>query len=365
MTGSARRPLAVAFAGLAAILVLAACGSTASSSAGSATSSGGATPGGSPASGAAATPAGSKALTPLTVGLGYIPSVQFAQFYLAQQAGYYRDAGLDVTFQNKIDPDLIPLVGQGNVDIGIADGTSLIPAVGQGIPIRYVATIYATFPNVVFAKASSGIRSAADLKGKRIGTPCRCGSNWVMLQALLKSAGLTPADVQIVEYPNFSQGAAVARGAVDAATGYANNEPLQLEQQGIAVSVLHVDPVVALPGPGLITSTKTLAAKRAALEAFVAATLRAMGDIVADPRKGLDASIAAVPELATQRATQGKILDATIAEWQSPYTAAHGLGAIDPNGWASTLAFMESSSPKPAGSPLTVDGLVDPSLLPK
>ena len=34
--------------------------------------------------------------TKLVVGLGYIPSVQFAQFYLAQQNGYYADAGLDV-----------------------------------------------------------------------------------------------------------------------------------------------------------------------------------------------------------------------------------------------------------------------------
>ena len=47
------------------------------------------------------------------MGLGYIPSVQFAQFYLAQQAGYYADAGLNVMLQNKIDPDLITLVGQG------------------------------------------------------------------------------------------------------------------------------------------------------------------------------------------------------------------------------------------------------------
>ena len=49
-----------------------------------------------------------------SVGLGYIPSVQFAQFYLAQQAGYYAEAGLDVEFQNKIDPDLVPLVGAGH-----------------------------------------------------------------------------------------------------------------------------------------------------------------------------------------------------------------------------------------------------------
>ena len=57
-----------------------------------------------PSSGPSAT------LTKLKVGLGYIPSVQFAQFYLALQAGYYAQAGLDVELQNKIDQDLIPLV---------------------------------------------------------------------------------------------------------------------------------------------------------------------------------------------------------------------------------------------------------------
>ena len=87
--------------------------------------------------------------TKLTVGLGYIPSVQFAQFYRAQRQGYYAAAGLDVTFQNQTDPNLITLVGQGAVDIGIGDGTSIIPAVGQGIPVLYGATIYAQFPSVV------------------------------------------------------------------------------------------------------------------------------------------------------------------------------------------------------------------------
>ena len=113
----------------------------------------------------------------MTVGLGYIPSVQFAPFYLADQEGYYATAGLDVEFQNKIDPDLITLVGQGAIDLGIGDGTSVIPAVSQGIPIQYVATIYGKFPNIVFAKASSGITTAADLRAGKIGTPGRYGSS--------------------------------------------------------------------------------------------------------------------------------------------------------------------------------------------
>ena len=112
----------------------------------------------------------------LTVGLGYIPSVQFAPFYLAQQAGYYDAEGLTVTFQNAIDADLVPKVGNSDVDLGLSDGTSVIPAVSQAIPIRYLATIYRQFPSIVFAKASSGIKAAADLKGKKIGIPGRYGS---------------------------------------------------------------------------------------------------------------------------------------------------------------------------------------------
>ncbi|MES1239852.1 MAG: ABC transporter substrate-binding protein, partial [Chloroflexota bacterium] len=123
--------------------------------------------------------------TQLKVGLGYIPSVQFAPFYYAEQQGYYASAGLLVTFENKIDPDLVTLVGQGALDLGVADGTSVISAVSQGIPIKYVATIYGTFPSIVFAKESSGIRTAADLKGRKLGIPGKYGSSWIMLQALL------------------------------------------------------------------------------------------------------------------------------------------------------------------------------------
>jgi NitT/TauT family transport system substrate-binding protein len=297
------------------------------------------------------------ATTPLTVGLGFIPSVQFAQFYLAQQAGYYAEEGLTVTFQNKIDPDLVALVGQGTLDLGMSDGTSVIPAVSQGIPIRYLATVYGRFPSIVFGKASSGIETAADLEGQKIGIPGRFGSSWIMLQALLGSADLTPDDVEIVEYPDFGQGAAVTQGAVDAATGFANNEPVVLERSGTPVFVLHVDDITALPGPGLIASTATIDAKREAVAGFVRATLRAMKDIVAEPAKGLDATIHAVPELGQDRELQAAILEATIDAWQAPGAASlDSLGGIDRDGWEASVAFMTGLGLVP--NPVTLDQLV-------
>jgi NitT/TauT family transport system substrate-binding protein len=309
----------------------------------------------------AACSGGARSSTPLTVGLGYIPSVQFAQFYLAQQAGYYRDAGLEVTLQNKIDPDLITLLGQGAVDIGNGDGTSVIPAVSQGIPVVYTSTIYGQFPSIVVAKAGSGIATAADLKGKKIGIPGKYGSSWIMLQALLASANLTTSDVDIVEFPDFGQATALQQGTVDAATGFANNEPIQLRKAGIEPVVLTVDAITPLPGPGLVTGTKTLAAKHDALAAFTKATLRAMDDIAADPQKGIDATFAVVPDLAADPALQRQVLDATIATWKNPRTGA-AYGAIDRAGWQRSLDFMTTLGLVP--NPVTVDQLVDGTLLP-
>ncbi len=303
-------------------------------------------------------------LTKLTVGLGYIPSVQFAQFYRAQQQGYYRDAGLDVTFQSEIDPNLITLVGQGAVDIGIADGTSVIPAVGQGVPIKYAATIYAQFPNVVIATANGPVKSAADLKGHSLGIPGEYGSSWIMLQALLASAGLNANDVNIRDYPDFGQAVALQQGQVDAATAFRNNEPLQLAQQGFATTQLTIDQITPLPGPGLIVGTATLTTKRDALTAFVTATLRAMDEIAADPQLGLDDTIAQVPDLGSNKDAQLAVLQATIPMWGSPYTQAHGSGAIDHDAWSKSLDFMRGLSGSNIPSSLAVDQLVTEELLP-
>ncbi|MEO5885969.1 MAG: ABC transporter substrate-binding protein [Candidatus Limnocylindrales bacterium] len=318
------------------------------------------TPAGSPTTATSAEP--SQTPVALTVGLGYIPSVQFAPFYLADQAGYYTEAGLTVEFQNKIDPDLITLVGQGAVDVGLADGTSVIPAVSQGIPIKYVATIYGQFPSIVFSKASSGIAKPADLAGKKLGIPGRYGSSWIMLQALLASASLSADDLEIVEYPDFGQGAAVIADAVDAATGFANNEPVQLGLTGEPASILRVDAITPLPGNGLIVGTSTLESKHDAIAGFVAATLRAMEEIAANPESGLDASIAAVPELGTARDTQAAILAATIAVWTGPVQAERGLGAIEPADWEASIAYLTTLGLVP--NPVTTDDVIDTGLLP-
>jgi NitT/TauT family transport system substrate-binding protein len=218
------------------------------------------------------------------------------------------------------------------------------------------------FPNILFAKASSGITKAADLKGRKIGTPGRFGSGWIFLQALLRTGGLTLDDVEIVEYPDFTQRAAVEQGAVDAATGFSNNEPVVMERGGTKAVVLHIDDAIPLPGPGLIAGTKTIDAKHNPITAFVAATLRAMNEIKANPAVGLDAAIRAVPELAGDREGQAAVLAATIDSWTGRLQGTQGLGAIDKDGWQASVGLMNDLKLLP--KPVAPDDLVRTDLLP-
>ena len=126
--------------------------------------------------------------------------------------------------------------------------------------------------------------------------------------------------------------------------------------------VLTIDAITPLPGPGLIASTKTLDAKHDAIAAFVAATLEAMAEIKADPKVGLDAAIAAVPELATARDAQTAILAATITNWSGPIQDGRGLGAIDRDGWATSITYLGTLGL--VKNPVTANDLVREDLLP-
>jgi NitT/TauT family transport system substrate-binding protein len=314
-----------------------------------------------------ATPTQGVTPTALSVGLGYIPGVQFSPIYLAQQSGAYKVAGLDVTLQNQIDPDLIRLVGSGGIDLALADGTSVIPAVSQGIPVRYITTIYGVLPNVVIARADAGIMSASDLAGRKVGTPGQYGSGYLTLLGILGDAGLGIGDVKLDLYPDYGQTQALISGAADAVTGFANNDLVQAEAAGLKLNVFYASASAPFAGPGLIASPTTISTKGDAIRAFIRVTLDAMEQITANPQLGVDAAAQLVPELKGDAAASARalaVMKATIKIWRGPVQVASGLGAIDRDGWVTSLKFLQALPDQNIRANLTVDELIDTSLLP-
>jgi len=281
--------------------------------------------------------------------LGFRPDVQFAPFYLAQQAGYYADAGLEVTIEHASGGELIRLVADGQAEFGVADATDVMIARTSGIPVKYVSTLYQFFPVALIGPEGTVPTDPADLAGLRIGTPGRFGSSWHALLALLTAGGLTADDVMIREYPQFNQVDGLLNGDVDLITGFRSNEPLRLAAEGMDTDLLTVDDIAPLPGPGIIVSDELLGDDPDLVHDVATATLRAQAAIAHEPEIGLRAAVVAVPTIAEDEATALAVLEATIAIWLGPGPGVNGV--INEPIWRSgyqimrDLEFIDGSVP--------------------
>ncbi|HUF06720.1 MAG TPA: ABC transporter substrate-binding protein [Candidatus Binatia bacterium] len=285
-----------------------------------------------------ATPSAAPELREVTLLLGYRPDVQFAPFYVAQQEGFYADAGLEVEIQHQQAPDVQRLVADGQAEFGVADATDVMIARTAGIPIRYVSTLYQGFPVAIIGASGDVPAEAAGLAGASIGTPGRFGSSWHALLALLEAGGLDEEDVTIREYPQFNQVDGLSNGDVALITGFRNNEPLRLEARGTEVELLTVDEVAPLPGPGVIVGDELLASDPELVRVFVEATAAAQAAVIEDPELGFAAAESAVPTIAEDPDVARAVLGATVELWAGDGFAD---GAIDRRLWESGYATME------------------------
>lgn len=321
-TSSAHRPARrvpaaslVLFASLLAIVALAGCGTTGGAS--------------------------THAPTPMTVGLTYVPNIQFAPFYVADALGYYKEAGLDVKLRHHgVSEDEFGALVAGREDAIFAGGDEVLQARSRGPQLVYIAQVFNKYPVALIVPADSPIHTAADLKGHSVGVPGKYGATYIGLLALLQGAGLKQTDISLQSI-GYTQVQSLLGHKVDAVMGYVNNEPIQLQQQGMAVRTLDVTTVQPLISNGLAALQSQLQAHPDQMKALVAATLRGVDYTIAHPQETVSLSKKYVPDLddATQTANALAVLQATIPLWQHSGAKA---GYNDPTAWKSMADFFQA-----------------------
>ncbi len=220
---------------------------------------------------------------PVTLQLKWRHAFQFAGIYAAIEKGYYQAEGLDVRLREG-GPGIKPLeAAERPASYAIADTGALI-ARAHGRKIRVIAAIFQHSPLVLVVLRSSGIRTFADLRGKRV--MLQPGLNADIVAALGK-AGLRKGDYvrQAISYDIRD----LIAGRTDAYAAYITDQPHQLQKLGVAYRLLMpAEEGIDFYGDLLVTSDAEVREHPERVRAMIRATARGWDYALEHPHEIID-----------------------------------------------------------------------------
>ena len=290
-----------------------------------------------------------------------------ALFLVPVAKGYFKDAKLDVTVDaGNGSGGAVTHVASGTYDLGFADLAALMEfhANNPDAPNKPVAImmVYNNTPASVMALKKSGIKTPADLAGKKLGAPVfDAGRRAFPIFAKANGVGnvaWTAMDPPLRE-------TMLVRGDVDAITGFTFTSLLNIEARGVKaedVTVLqYPDYGVKLYGNAIIATPKILKENPAAVKAFLAAFAKGAKDVIADPAKAIESVKARDGIINTELETRRlKLAIDTVIN--SPDARSEGFGQV--NGGRLSLMASQVSDAFNTKTRVKVDDIWNGSFLP-
>ena len=282
-------------------------------------------------------------VTPIKFQLDWRFEGPAALFLTPVAKGYFKDAKLDVTVDaGNGSGGAVTRVASGAYDLGFADLAALMEfhANNPDAPNKPVAImmVYNDTPASVMALKKSGIKTPADLNGKKLGAPVFDAGRRAF-PIFAKANNINGVQWTAMDPP--LRETMLARGDVDAITGFTFTSLLNLEARGVNIADVVVLPYpefgVKLYGNAIIASPKILKDNPAAVKAFLSAFAKGMKDVIGNPAaaigdvKARDGIINV--ELETRRLKLA--IDTVI---NSPNARAEGFGQVN----GPRLALMAS-----------------------
>ena len=266
-----------------------------------------------------------------------------ALFLTPAAKGYFKDAKLDVSIDaGNGSGGTVTRVASGAYDMGLADLAALMEfhANNPDAPNKPVAVmmVYNDTPASVMALKKSGIKTPADLAGKKLGAPVfDAGRRAFPIFAKANTVGA----VQWISMDPPLRETMLVRGDVDAITGFTFTSLLNLEARGVKAEDVVVLPYpdygVKLYGNAIIVSPKLIKENPAAVKAFLVAFAKGVKEVLANPVAAI-ADVKARDGIINTELETRRLKLAIDTVVTSPNARAEGFGQIVPG----RLALMAS-----------------------
>lgn len=266
-----------------------------------------------------------------------------ALFLMAQEKGYFKAEGLDVTIDTgNGSREAIPRVASGTYDVGFGDVNSLIRFRDENptVDLKAVMMVYDRPPFAIVGRKSRGITSdVKSLEGKKFGAPAADAAfaQWPIFKTVNK---LDDSKMRMENVGFPVREPMLASGEVDAVFGFANSSYINLKSRGVPVddivTMLMSDYGVELYGNVVMASPKFMAEKPEALRGLLRAITKGIRDTVANPDLGAQLVIKR-NDVAKQEVELERLKMTLEQNVVTPWVKANGVGGIDKARWATAL----------------------------
>lgn len=264
----------------------------------------------------------------ITVASWSKPITEVMPLLVDPDKGFYRAQGIELVYASGVGGgDAIRNILSGQADVAFTDPGSLFAALDKGERLRVVYDIYPQNVFNVVSLRKSGIRSPADLRGKKIGVYSLSSGTRQNLQVLLHQAGLRESDVTVVvtgllNFAPLLQGQVDATAATD--TGLATGRHRGLGD----LDVIEVAKYLNVSSDLFVVKEDVYRQRKDALRRFLLAYRDAAGWMSAQPAEAV--------RLASTRATDGtdpelalEVIRLRNAASTSELTRREGPGTMD------------------------------------
>lgn len=277
--------------------------------------------------------------TALTFVLDWTPNTNHTGIYVAQEKGYYAEAGLDVTIVQPPEGDADALVGTGQAQLGMGFQDVMANYLGSDdpLPVTAIAAVVQHNTSGIMSRAGEGASRPGGLAGKRYGTWDQDVEK-AILRSVVTADGGAWEDVELIPSSATDEVSGLRTDLFDAVWVYegwgAQNAAVQ-EYPIDYFSFRAIDDTFDYYTPVIIANDGWLAEHPDEARAFLAATAQGYEDAAAHPDEAAELLVKAAPELdfdlvlASQRYLADRYVD-DAPQW----------GYIDPERWDCFYGWM-------------------------
>jgi len=239
-------------------------------------------------------------LIPVKFLLDWVPNTNHTGIFVADENGYFEEAGLAVEIiqPGEVYPEAA--VASGTADFGISFQEYVTLARADDVPIVSIAAVLQHNTSGFASAAELNVTSPADFEGLRygaFGTPFEAPT----LKALMQYADGDFEKLEIVDTGWADPLALIAENQIDIAWIFYGWQGFQAQQQDIDLNILmmedYFDYIPDYYTPVVIASEDSIADRPEVIEAFMEALSRGYDFAIENPDEAAEILVAAVPEL--------------------------------------------------------------------